>query len=119
MNLYLEIKHRLRTDNFQIPPYRQAVYVSGNGIATPYKLTMTRYLLTVSTIILFVLTILFAWTFVIRWTIPFNSEGNYFNEKTSIVYHEQSVFIYGLITFFLLLFVALTAFFARQKFKEK
>ncbi len=93
--------------------------VSGNGIATLYKPTMTKFLLTFSTIILFVLTILFAWTFVNRWTIPFNSEGNYFDENTSVVYHEQSVLIYGLITISLLLFTALTGFFARKKFKIK
>jgi hypothetical protein len=50
---------------------------------------------------------------------PFNSEGNYFDKKTSVVYHEQSVLVYGLLTIILFLFTALTGFFALKKIKIK
>jgi hypothetical protein len=62
---------------------------------------------------------MFALKFINRWTMPFNSEGNYFDENINVVYHEQSVFIYGVITILLLLVTALTGLFARKKFKMK
>ena len=42
---------------------------------------------------------------------PFNSEGNYIDENAGVVYHEQSVSVYGVITIFLLFFTALAGFF--------
>jgi hypothetical protein len=37
MNFCNFIEQRLRADDFQIPPHRQAVSVVGNPIATPYS----------------------------------------------------------------------------------
>ena len=78
---------------------------------------MTKYLLTILTMILVALTTLFAWIFVNRWKMPFNSEGKYFDAGSGVVYHQQSVIVYGLITIFLLLITVLTRFFARGKYK--
>jgi hypothetical protein len=78
---------------------------------------MTKYLLPIFTTILGALTILFAWMFVNRWNMPFNSEGNYFGKSAGVVYHEQSVLVYGFITIVVLLFTVVTGFFARKKLK--
>lgn len=48
-------------------------------------------------LILFASTILFIWAFISRAMMPYNSEGNYFDSVTSIVYHKQAVMIYGFI----------------------
>ena len=45
-------------------------------------------------------TCLIGWLFIRRLILPYNSEGNYFNETDSIVYHEQAVLVFGIITGF-------------------
>ncbi|RYE53197.1 MAG: hypothetical protein EOP48_14910 [Sphingobacteriales bacterium] len=78
---------------------------------------MAKYLLIAFTIILIALTTLFGWTFINRWTMPFNSEGNYFDQNAGVVYHQQSVLVYGLITLFLLSFTVLIGLLTRKRFK--
>ena len=70
-------------------------------------------------IALVTMSIIFAWTFVNRWTMPFNSEGNYFDLNTGVSYHEQSVIFYGVITTILMLFTALTGFYLKRKFTHQ
>ncbi|MBN1252383.1 MAG: hypothetical protein JXR51_16275 [Bacteroidales bacterium] len=50
-----------------------------------------------------------------RFALPYNSNGNYFDKTTTIVYHAQSVFVYGLITFILFLIALFLAYFASKK----
>jgi hypothetical protein len=54
------------------------------------------------TAFLTILTTIFGWIFYSRLILDYNSEGNYFDEKLSIIYHEHAVFIYG--AFFFILF---------------
>lgn len=42
------------------------------------------------------------WTFVNRVRLPYNSEGHYFDEAASVVYHKQAVEVYGLLFIILL-----------------
>ncbi|HRE56690.1 MAG TPA: hypothetical protein PLW09_02630 [Candidatus Kapabacteria bacterium] len=62
---------------------------------------MKKILLIIPTILLAILTIVFASIFINRLTLPYNSVGNYFSETDGIVYHEQSVISYGVLTFVL------------------
>jgi len=79
---------------------------------------MTKYLLAACLTVLIMATTFFAVTFFNRLTLPFNSEGNYFDNNAGIVYHKQSVLVYGLITFILVLVTVLTGLLARKKFKQ-
>jgi hypothetical protein len=38
----------------------------------------------------------------------YNTEGNYFDENSAVVYHEQAVFVYGILAFVSLLVTTLT-----------
>jgi hypothetical protein len=39
----------------------------------------------------------------------YNPEGNYFDENSGVVYHEQAVLVFGIIAFFLFILTILTA----------
>ncbi len=47
----------------------------------------------------------FCMDFIKRYNLTYNEMGRYFDEEYVIVYHEQAVLIYGIITAILLAFV--------------
>jgi hypothetical protein len=51
---------------------------------------------------LFFLTTIIGVTFINRSTLPYNAEGRYFDPETNIVYHQQSIGVYGFVTVVLL-----------------
>lgn len=59
-------------------------------------------------IILALLTALFSWLIYTRIRMDYNSEGNYFDKKTLVVYNEQALIVYGLISFVLLTLTLMT-----------
>jgi len=59
-------------------------------------------------IVLTILTALFSWSFYTRIRMDYNSEGNYFDNETLVVYKEQALIVYGLITFILITLTLLT-----------
>jgi hypothetical protein len=59
--------------------------------------------------LLFILTTLIGLLFLSRLGMKYNSEGNYFDEESTVVYHEQSVLIFGLLFLACLLTSLLTA----------
>ena len=59
-------------------------------------------------IIFSLLTALFSWSFYSRSRMNYNLEGKYFDKETLIVYDQQAVMVYGLITFILLSLTLLT-----------
>ena len=59
-------------------------------------------------IVLVLLTTLFSWSFYIRIRMDYNSEGTYFDNETLVVYKEQALVVYGLISFVLLTLTLLT-----------
>lgn len=59
-------------------------------------------------IVLVLLTTLFSWSFYTRCKMDYNSEGTYFEENTLVVYNEQALVVYGIITFILLTLTLLT-----------
>ncbi|OJY93861.1 MAG: hypothetical protein BGP13_01030 [Sphingobacteriales bacterium 40-81] len=69
---------------------------------------MKRRTLIILTTILTFLTIFLGCKFFKRLRLDYNSEGNYFDENSSVVYHEQAKNIYGIITFLLLFLTLLT-----------
>ena len=71
---------------------------------------MKNKILTILVIILAILTVLFSWCFYIRIRMNYNSEGNYFDKETLIVYDEQAIIVYALIAFIFLTLTLLTAF---------
>ena len=62
---------------------------------------MIKWILKILITFLTILTTIFCWTFYSRLKFDYNSEGNYFDEKNVVVYHEQAVFVYGTIAFVL------------------
>lgn len=54
-------------------------------------------------------TVMFTWSFFARVRMDYNSEGNYFDEKALVVYREQTLIVYGLISFVSLLLTLLAA----------
>lgn len=50
-------------------------------------------------------TLISCWTFIKRLALDYNSEGKFFDENTNVVYYEQAVLIYGIISFVLLVFL--------------
>lgn len=59
-------------------------------------------------IVLGLLTALFSWLFYIRIRMDYNSEGTYFDKNTLVVYNEQAVLVYRIITFILLTLTVVT-----------
>ena len=80
---------------------------------------MTKIILIITTTLLTILTIIFVMTFIDRLTLPYNSEGNYFDEKDSIVYHQQSIIAYGILTFIILTTTIISTYFMMKKMKKK
>ena len=79
---------------------------------------MTKIILTISTTLLTILTIISVMTLIERLTLPYNSEGNYFDEKESVVYNQQSIFAYGLLTFIILTTTIVLTYFLMKKIKK-
>lgn len=50
--------------------------------------------------------------------LPYNSEGRYFDEVTGLVYHEQSVEVYALITVALLILTGLGSLMTLKSFRR-
>lgn len=46
---------------------------------------------------LFAISSVFACAFYIRWAMPYNEEGRFFDLESLIVYKQQSVLVYGLL----------------------
>ena len=69
---------------------------------------MKKWLLIILTTILIFFTLLFAFIFYNRMILVYNSEGNYFDENSLVVYKEQAKIIYGIITFSLLFLTLFT-----------
>ena len=61
------------------------------------------------TTILTVLTAVFSLTYLNRLKINYNSEGNYFDKNSGVVYHQQAVIIWGIIALALFFLTILTA----------
>ena len=59
-------------------------------------------------IVLTILTALFSWSFYTRIRMDYNSEGTYFDKDSLVVYKEQALIVYGLITSILLTLTVLT-----------
>ena len=76
-----------------------------------------KLLLTITTLIFAALTAFFGWILTARMDLPYNAEGNYFNPKDAVTYHEQSVAAYGALTFVLLTLTLLSGYFALKKLR--
>ena len=83
------------------------LHVGGNG-KTELVNNMKKWTLVILTIFTSVLTFIFSLTFFNRIRMNYNTEGNYFDENSAVVYHEQAVFVYGILAFVLLLVTTLT-----------
>lgn len=55
------------------------------------------------------LTTSFGFLYVTRLRMEYNTEGTFFDTTSGIVYHEQSVLVFGILTFALLLLTIFTA----------
>lgn len=83
----------------------------------PIKQIMIKILLIIFMASLTILTVVNGFTFINRLTMPYNSEGNYFDESSSIVYHQQSIIVYGLLCFVFITLTILLAYKIIKKYK--
>ena len=67
-------------------------------MTSPIKQTK-KIALTISTVIMAIITLFIAIVFLNRLALSYNSEGKYFDENSSTVYHEQAIAVYGLLFF--------------------
>lgn len=79
---------------------------------------MKAKILILQLIVLVLLTTLFSWLFYIRIRMDYNSEGTYFDKNTLVVYNEQAVLVYGIITFILLTLTVVATWKLKSTFKN-
>lgn len=79
---------------------------------------MKKTLLIIGTIVLMLLTGLSGYTFNNRLALPYNSKGSYYDFSSGIVYHQQSVEVYAVITFVLFSLTILTGFYTVKSFRK-
>lgn len=60
--------------------------------------TMKKVFLRLGTYLTLALALIFAFSFIKRSALSYNSEGNYFDERSATVYHEQSVAVFALLS---------------------
>lgn len=77
---------------------------------------MAKFILTAIGLLLAILTLFIGLLFWDRASLNYNSEGNYFDG--AVVYHEQSVMVYGILTFLFSAFTMLAGYFALGKYKD-
>lgn len=78
---------------------------------------MIKIILVISTTFSTILAIVFLMIFIDRLILPYNSEGNYFDQKDLVVYHQQSIVAYGLLTFIFLTTTIISIYFMMKKIK--
>ena len=71
---------------------------------------MKKLILSIITILLIHLTVLAGWILKHRLSLPYNSEGSYVDEENDVVYYQQAIEVYGLITLSLFLLTVWMAF---------
>jgi hypothetical protein len=76
---------------------------------------MKKLILSIITILLIHLTVLAGWILKHRLSLPYNSEGSYFDKKNGVVYYQQAVEVYGLITLSLFLLTVWMAYVTLKK----
>ena len=67
---------------------------------------MQKYMLNTLTAVSSTLALVFGWTFINRAQLPYNTEDNYFDEHSFVIYHQQAIISYGLL-FSLTVFVTI------------
>lgn len=82
------------------------------------QIKMKAKILILLIIVLVLLTALFSWLFYIRISMDYNSEGTYFDKNALVVYNEQAVLVYGIITFILLTLTVVTTWKLKSTFKN-
>jgi len=80
---------------------------------------MKKIILTILTTILFLTTLLIAWTFINRLTINYNEDGRHFDEESMTVYKQQSVWVYGLFTTIGIVLTTLTMLILKREKSKK
>ena len=80
---------------------------------------MKKWLLSILVFILGFSTTMLGWNLLITMDRNYNSEGNYFDYKEGVVYNEQGIMVYGILTFLMLLLTLLVAWKLIKSFKQK
>lgn len=60
-------------------------------------------------------TISFAWMFFNRLNMNYTAQGNYFDEETAVVHHQQTIMVFGMLTFLSILKTALIAIYLKKE----
>jgi hypothetical protein len=88
-----------------------------NSKSNPIKQTMSKIIIIILMISLTILTYVISFTFINRLTMPYNSEGNYFDDKSCVVYNQQSIIVYGILLVFLLSLTIISVYKIIKKYK--
>jgi hypothetical protein len=79
---------------------------------------LTKVIQVIILVLLLIGTFTIGWIYISRLRLPYNSEGRYFDEATSVVYHQGAVEVYGLI-FIILLAITIGVIFWIAKAKKQ
>jgi len=91
-----------RLQNLIFPLFQEQNRLSGRGrknVKCEMILRRLKYLILLG---FFVLIFAFSWITIKRWRLPYEN-GRYFDEATATIIKDQSVLVYFLITFFLII----------------
>ena len=79
---------------------------------------MKKWLLSILVFILGFSTSMFGWNLLITMDRDYNSEGYYFDYKEGVVYNEQGIMVYGILTFLMLFLTLLAAWKLIKSFRQ-
>ena len=80
---------------------------------------MKKKILIILTTIFAVLTMAFSLMYLNRLNLDYNSEGNYFDENSGVVYYQQAVIVFGIITLILFILTILSAWKLRKMVSKR
>lgn len=78
-----------------------------------------KVLMTILTVVLVLVTLLLTYAFIDSLILPYNSEGNYFDENSMVVYHQQDVEAYGFLTFIAIILTSLAVYKTKKVFANE
>jgi hypothetical protein len=78
-----------------------------------------KFVMTTLTVVLVLVTLILTYTFIASLTLTYNSEGNYFDESSMVVYHKQDIEAYGFFTFVTVILTSLAIYKTKKVFANE
>ena len=78
-----------------------------------------KVVMTTLTVVLVLVTLTLTYAFITSLTLTYNSEGNYFDESSMVVYHQQDVEAYGFLSFVAVVLTSLSVYKTKKVFTNE